>query len=57
MRFLFQIINSYYFAVCWEKLDGSSGIHHFIQPFRVNVGVGVTSLICPISFGVPPYTD
>ena len=40
----------YYVAVFWEKMDGSSGIHHFIGPFRVNVGVGVTSIDCPFSW-------
>lgn len=47
----------YYFGVRWEKLDGSSGIHYFIQPFRVNEGVGVTSKTCSFSFSLPPYTD
>ena len=47
----------YAVAVCWEKLDGSSGTYYFIQPFRVNAGVGVTSINCPFSFGLLPTTD
>lgn len=47
----------YYFAVCWEKLDGSSGTYYFIQPFRVNEGVGVTSKTCSISFEIRSVPD
>jgi len=47
----------YYVAVRWEMIDGPSGIYHFIQPFGVNVGVGVTSMNCPFSFSLLHYSD
>ena len=46
----------YYVAVRWEKIDGSSGIYHFIQPFGVN-RVGVTSINCPFSFNLLHHSD
>ena len=58
-NYVISLPNNEFYAVAvgWEKLDGSSGIYYFIQPYRVNVGVGVTFINCPFSFGLLPTTD
>ena len=45
--------NNQFYAVsdAWTSSDGSSGTHHFIFPFGVSAGVGVTSITCPFSGG------
>lgn len=51
-NYVISLPNKQFFAVgvSWEGLDGASGTQHFIQPYGVNAGVGITSITCPFSW-------
>lgn len=47
-----ELPNNEFFAVrvAWTGPDGTTGTQHFIQPYRVNAGVGVNSINCPFEW-------
>lgn len=46
--------NKEFFAVSvnWENPNGTSGTHHFIQPYGTNAGIGVNSITCPFEWDI-----